>query len=500
MKKIFYIFIILLCANSIWCSDALAQVPKRNPITATDLDGDGVSDMSGQDKCPTTLTQIQGQRATTINEISGKEVRVRLPEKLPDYLFQDRIPLDEELKKLLNKQGEYKRELKRIDEKFGKYDKMKSAQRKEEKVKYDSLNADMQTKIVEIQDKIKKVDPNSYIEFVGNVEDKDGKITEQQVKVRIRLSVDSFGCLPDDDKDGSPNMVDECPTFVGSVETGGCPDRDKDGVPDHSDRCPDVKGKKESRGCPDRDGDFIPDIDDECPDTKGLLELAGCPDKDGDGIADKNDDCPDVKGLKEFKGCPDRDGDGIQDKEDDCPDVKGLKEFKGCPDRDGDGIQDKEDKCPDEKGTKETQGCPDKDGDGTMDKDDDCPSVPGPKDNKGCPKILEKASKVQFEPGKSVILKASYPLLDELAKLLKEFTDANIAMSGHTDSDGDDASNLQLSKDRAQAVAEYLIGKGIESSRITHTGFGETKPIADNNTPEGKAKNRRVEMKLSNRK
>jgi outer membrane protein OmpA-like peptidoglycan-associated protein len=472
MKFITFTFLFLF---TFFCFDYTikAQPNRKTPITGADADGDGVQDLNGQDKCPSTLTQIQGRRATAINEVSGQQIIVRLPDNLANYLYQERTVIDEELKLLRNKQGEYKREIKRADEKFGKYANMKSKERKAEIAKYDSLVAEQQKKIDESNERLKKVNPNSYIEFIGNAEDKDGKIVEKSITIRIRLNVDTFGCLPDDDQDGSPNMVDECPDFVGTVETSGCPDRDGDKIPDKQDKCPDVKGLKESFGCPDRDKDGVPDNEDECPDTKGLVELNGCPDKDGDGIPDIKDDCPDVKGLAELKGCPDRDGDGITDKEDKCPDVKGVKEFDGCPDTDKDGVQDKV---------------------------DECPFVPGPKENKGCPKILEKASRVQFETSKAVILPVSYPLLDELVTLLKEYPDATISLAGHTDSDGDDASNMQLSKDRAKAVADYLINKGIEESRISATGFGETKPIAPNTTADGRAKNRRVEMKLSNKK
>ncbi|TAH28027.1 MAG: OmpA family protein [Cytophagales bacterium] len=452
-----------------------AQPPTRKTLILTnaDADGDGIQDLNGQDKCPSTLSQIQGRRATTINEVDGKNVIVRLPDNLANYLYQERVVIDDEIKLLRNKQAEFRREVKRADEKYGKYANMKSKERKAEMAKFDSLVAQQQTKIDEANTRLKAVNANSYIEFIGNIEDKDQKIIQKTATIRIRLNVDIFGCLPDDDKDGSPNMVDECPEFVGTVETSGCPDRDGDKIPDKLDKCPDVPGPKDSFGCPDRDKDGVPDGDDQCPDTKGLVELNGCPDRDGDGIPDIKDDCPDVKGTIELKGCPDRDGDGITDKDDKCPDVKGIKEFDGCPDTDKDGVQDKL---------------------------DDCPFVPGPKENKGCPKILEKASKVQFESSKAVILKGSYPLLDELAKLLSEYPDATISLAGHTDDEGDDASNLQLSKDRANAVKDYLIGKGIEASRITSaTGFGESKPIASNTTPAGKALNRRVEMKLSNR-
>jgi outer membrane protein OmpA-like peptidoglycan-associated protein len=443
-----------------------------NVTTASDQDGDGVSDLSGQDKCPSTLSQIEGQRATVINEYSGQEVVVRFPKKLKNFICQDRVPLDEAKIKLLNEQAKVKRERKRVEEKYGKYADMKGNERKTKEEEFAVEIDKFQVQIDSIQDLLRNVNPNSYIEFVGNLLDSKGSLLQENVKFKIRIEVDQFGCLPDNDRDGSPNIVDLCPDEVGTIEGAGCPDRDKDGVPDKEDRCPDVPGSVESFGCPDRDGDGVPDPEDACPDTPGVIKLAGCPDRDKDGIPDKDDECPDVPGSVETKGCPDRDKDGIADKNDDCPDNPGPVETKGCPDRDKDGV---------------------------LDKDDECPDVPGPVENKGCPKILEKASRVLFETGKSVIKTVSYPLLDELVELLKEYPDADITLAGHTDSEGEEADNLQLSTDRAAAVKTYLIEKGIAEDRISSTGFGESKPIANNGTADGRAKNRRVEMKLSNK-
>ncbi len=443
-----------------------------NVITNTDQDGDGVSDISGQDKCPSTLSQIEGQRATVINEYSGQEVVVRFPKKLKDYICQDRVPLDAAKIELLNQQAKIRREQKRADEKYGKYADMKSSERKAKIEELELVLVDFKTKIDSVQTLLNQVNPNSYVEFVSSLLDSRGAVIQENVKFKIRIEVNQFGCLPDDDNDGSPNIVDLCPGEVGTIEAAGCPDRDKDGIPDKEDRCPDTPGSVESFGCPDRDGDGVPDSEDECPDTPGVIKLAGCPDRDKDGIPDKDDECPDTPGSVEAKGCPDRDKDGIPDKDDECPDTPGPAETKGCPDRDKDGV---------------------------LDKDDECPDVPGPVENKGCPKILEKASRVLFETGKSIIKTVSYPLLDELVALLKEYPDANITLAGHTDSEGEEADNLQLSIDRAAAVKTYLIEKGISEERISSTGFGESKPIDNNGTAEGRARNRRVEMKLSNK-
>ncbi|MFN8274818.1 MAG: OmpA family protein [Flavobacteriaceae bacterium] len=259
-------------------------------------------------------------------------------------------------------------------------------------------------------------------------------------------------------------------------------------------------------GGKDTDGDGIYDKDDACPDVAGLKAFKGCPDTDGDGIVDASDSCPDVAGLAEFQGCPDTDADGIADKDDACPDVAGPKALNGCPDADGDGVADKSDKCPQVKGPKENGGCPwpDTDGDGVLDKDDKCVDVKGTVANNGCPEITEEqvnrlnayAKTILFNSGKSTFQQQTYPVLQSIAAILKEYPSANFSIEGHTDSDGKDAANQKLSEDRAAAVKNYLIENGIAASRLTSAGFGESKPIDTNKTKAGKANNRRVEVKL----
>lgn len=263
-------------------------------------------------------------------------------------------------------------------------------------------------------------------------------------------------------------------------------------------------------GGSDRDGDGIYDKDDACPDEAGLVEFNGCPDSDGDGIIDSEDDCKFEFGLKEFKGCPDTDGDGVPDNLDDCIDVPGPKENKGCPwpDTDGDGLTDNLDKCPTVAGPKENNGCPwpDTDGDGVADKDDKCPEVKGPASNNGCPELTQEhaaqlsqyAKTILFNSGKSTFQKQTYPVLQAITSILKQYPDAKFSIEGHTDSDGSDALNQKLSEERAAAVKNYLIENGIDTSRLSSAGYGESRPIDTNKTAAGKANNRRVEVKLVN--
>jgi outer membrane protein OmpA-like peptidoglycan-associated protein len=201
-------------------------------------------------------------------------------------------------------------------------------------------------------------------------------------------------------------------------------------------------------------------------------------DRDKDGILDKDDKCPDVYGLATMAGCPDTDGDGITDADDVCPAVKGLANFKGCPDGDGDGIQDSEDKCPTVAGIAANAGCPEM------------------KVDKKAAEIFKKAmAGIQFESGKDVIKKTSYGILDNVANVLKENPTWNTTIEGHTDNVGDAAKNKDLSQRRADAVMKYLKDKSV-SNGMTAIGYGIEQPIADNKTPAGRAKNRRVEFEV----
>jgi OmpA-OmpF porin, OOP family len=259
-------------------------------------------------------------------------------------------------------------------------------------------------------------------------------------------------------------------------------------------------------GGKDTDNDGIYDKDDACPDVAGLKEFNGCPDKDGDGIEDSKDGCPDVAGSKEMNGCPDSDGDGIADNTDDCPDVAGIAAFNGCPDGDGDGVADKNDKCPTVAGPRDNGGCPwpDTDGDSVLDKDDKCVDVKGTVANNGCPEVSEDVVKklndyaktILFDSAKATFQQQTYPVLEAMVAILKEYPNSSFSLEGHTDSAGKPATNQTLSENRAAAVKNYLIEKGIDASRLTSAGYGATKPIASNKTKAGKAQNRRVEVKV----
>jgi len=233
-------------------------------------------------------------------------------------------------------------------------------------------------------------------------------------------------------------------------------------------------------------------------------------DKDDDGVLDKVDGCPEVPGPIENNGCPwvDTDGDEVLDKDDECPEVAGIIENKGCPwkDSDNDGVLDKDDNCPKEAGVIENNGCPwpDTDGDGVLDKDDNCPDVVGTVANNGCPEVTEEVQKtlneyaktILFNSGKATIKIESTNVLVDIIKILNEYPNAKFTVEGHTDSIGSETSNQKLSEERAHSVETFLVEKGIDSSRLTSIGYGESKPIATNMYKDGRAENRRVEINL----
>ncbi len=261
-------------------------------------------------------------------------------------------------------------------------------------------------------------------------------------------------------------------------------------------------------GGTDTDGDGIYDKKDVCPQVPGLEMFNGCPDTDGDGVQDSEDRCPNAPGSIEFEGCPDSDGDGVANDKDQCPNVAGLLALLGCPDADGDGIIDADDNCPDTVGPKTNKGCPwpDSDGDSVLDKDDQCPNEAGSVANNGCPEdpsvlineMLLGLGPVTFSTGQSSILDDAQVLLLEVVAILNAYPETKFALEGHTDSKFTEKFNQKLSEKRADSVLNFLTSNGIDASRLSTVGFGETAPVASNDTSDGRAQNRRVEVKLSN--
>jgi OOP family OmpA-OmpF porin len=154
-------------------------------------------------------------------------------------------------------------------------------------------------------------------------------------------------------------------------------------------------------------------------------------------------------------------------------------------------------------------GCPDRDHDGVADKDDKCPDVAGPASNNGCPVAVKEEAKkrlafaakaLEFETGKATIKQKSYEALNDIAQLLKEYPDYIITIDGYTDNVGKPENNVTLSKERAEAVEDYFVSKGVSGDRITANGHGAVSPIVSNKTAAGRARNRRVVMDLKLKK
>lgn len=286
-------------------------------------------------------------------------------------------------------------------------------------------------------------------------------------------------------------------------------DRDKDGIIDSEDLCPDTPGVKEYKGCPnpDKDGDGVCDPwvsekglsneftckgSDMCPDDPGELAYYGCknPDRDGDGICDQwvakadllkdfertckaSDLCEEIPGLEQFQGCPnpDSDGDTVCDP---WVSEKGLAaQFTNCTGSD---------KCPFERGPVEENGCP-----------------PPKKLIVVTETQIELKEQFFFATNKTKVLAKSEPLLNEIAEVLKENPTIHISIEGHTDSTGKYKNNIKLSKGRAKSVMQELIKRGIDKDRMVSDGFGPDRPIDTNDTPEGRANNRRVDLRITQR-
>jgi len=316
----------------------------------------------------------------------------------------------------------------------------------------------------------------------------------------LRAFVGIRGERPTDidlDDDGIVDKRDNCPQAAedkdGFEDEDGCPDldNDNDGIPDVVDECDneaeDKDGYKDADGCldADNDGDTVADIADSCVDVAGPVENKGCPwaDADKDGIFDKDDACKDIAGIAALKGCPDADNDGITDADDVCPTLPGLKTYKGCPDTDGDGFTDNVDKCPNEAETVNN-----------VDDEDGCPDQGKVLVTLTKEKIVI-LDKVFFDTGKATIQKKSFFLLDQVTTIVRTHQEiAKVRVEGHTDDQGADDTNMTLSQERAAAVRQYLVDKGIDAARLEAVGYGETRPAAEGKTAAAREQNRRVEF------
>ena len=230
------------------------------------------------------------------------------------------------------------------------------------------------------------------------------------------------------------------------------------------------------------------------------------PDRDDDRVPDRVDACIDLPGVPSqdplMNGCPevppDFDADEIPDQFDACPKEPGIptgdRRTHGCPklvDSDGDGIVDRVDACPEDKGVpsadKKRHGCPPP------------PPPPPPVAHVEAEQVVI-SEQVQFEHGTAVLRPESDGILSEVAKVLAEHPELElIEVAGHTDDTGTPAINDKLSAERAESVVKWLVDHGTAAARLSAKGYGQTAPIADNGSEEGRAKNRRVEFRILKR-
>jgi OmpA-OmpF porin, OOP family len=300
---------------------------------------------------------------------------------------------------------------------------------------------------------------------------------------------------------GSPDAR----AFIGFTFEPSVGDRDRDGLTDDIDKCPsdpeDHDGWEDGDGCPepDNDGDGIYDVNDKCPDEPEdfdrFKDTDGCPevDNDKDGLVDTKDKCPNIpetfNSIDDEDGCPDADtdGDGFADNKDKCPlepeNFNGFQDTDGCPDsdRDSDRIADEMDKCPDQpetyNGVDDEDGCPDKG------------------------RVVVKRNKIEildviyFKTGKSEIDPRSFQLLNEIAATIQGNPQIGaVEVQGHADERGDADFNKRLTQARSDAVRDYLVGKGLESTRLSAIGYGEDQPVCNQHNEKCWKKNRRVEF------
>jgi outer membrane protein OmpA-like peptidoglycan-associated protein len=273
-------------------------------------------------------------------------------------------------------------------------------------------------------------------------------------------------------------------------------DPDHDGVPTRLDHCPSVPGSLENDGCPDIDGDGDGIIDrlDRCPDQQGPAETAGCPesDSDGDGVVDRLDRCPDRRGGASNGGCPEgAEARPAPETQVECPPPPGAPENPACvePDSDDDGIVDRLDRCPSQPEVYNGE-----------EDDDGCPEATPPLVSLMPDRIVLFAP-ITFADRDTLITPRGELLLKLVAKILLRHPEiTKIRIEGHTDNVGSALERLDRSRLQAVLVRRWLLDRGgIESRRLVAQGFGGSQPVADNRTPKGRMRNRRIEFVIVDR-
>jgi outer membrane protein OmpA-like peptidoglycan-associated protein len=326
----------------------------------------------------------------------------------------------------------------------------------------------------------------------------DIKVEGKDAFWTIQLNLFAYLKSPNNDLDGDKLSNDE-EKRLGTDPRN--PDTDGDGCKDGEE----VLTYKTNPLNPDTDGDGCKDCDEILTYHTDPLNA----DTDGDGLGD----CEELQTQKTDPLKPDSDGDGLKDGDE----IRTYKTNPLNPDTDGDGLKDGEEVLV----YKTNPLNPDTDGDGCTDGDEvlkyktnpldpdtdhggmpDCKEIQlglkplDPSDDVPIIKIGERIilEGVNFETAKTTLLPSARTILDQVASSLSAYPSAEVAIHGHTDNVGSASYNMKLSLGRAESVKAYLVSKGIPASRISTKGFGFAKPVADNTTPEGRAKNRRIEF------
>jgi len=248
-------------------------------------------------------------------------------------------------------------------------------------------------------------------------------------------------------------------------------------------------------GSKDSDGDGVKDADDACPDTPMNVEVdaRGCPvDSDGDGVADYLDNCPDTPTGAEVnsQGCPlDSDNDGVFNGLDRCPNTPAgaTVDADGCPmDSDNDGVYDGLDRCPDTpRGTEvDREGCP----------------LPEPEPEPEPEPRVFNFQDVNFEFDSAALTEQGRANLRAVGDTLATLGSVDILVEGHTDNIGSEEYNMDLSQRRGESVRNFLVENfaQLTAGQFTVRGFGESRPVGDNSTEEGRQMNRRVDIIIRN--
>ena len=186
-------------------------------------------------------------------------------------------------------------------------------------------------------------------------------------------------------------------------------------------------------------------------------------------------------------------------------DAKSIKEQTS--DVDSDGVLDRDDDCVDQAGDSKNKGCPwpDKDNDGVPDDKDNCPEEVGTQENNGCPIVPSKFTEFIESDKNNILFTVSSSQLDSDAKftlnsvkiLLDFYTKTSITIEGYASTDGSIDYNQKLSEERAMEIKNYLVSNNIAPERLNIIGYGESRPVANNSTTYGRAKNRRAQIKIN---